>query len=333
MRNTRRVLVAVSGLEGRAPRTLERLREEGFELVVEDRGRALSEDELLAAIPGIFATIASSEPYNERVLAAADELAVIARMGVGFDRVDVAAATRHGVAVAMAFGTNHEAVADHAFSLIAALGSQVLPYHAKVLGGGWGGNVHSSLWRATMGIVGLGRIGKALARRCQGFEMRILAHDIAPDRAFAERHGIELVPLDELLEQSDFVSVHTPHDATTDKLIGRDQLARMKPTAYLINTSRGGTVDETALALALAEKRIAGAGLDVMAIEPLPASSPLRTLDNVLLTPHCAGTNTRSLVDMLDRCIDSIIAIRDGRSPGDHLLLNPEVLRQREARR
>jgi D-3-phosphoglycerate dehydrogenase / 2-oxoglutarate reductase len=329
MRNTRRVLVAVSGLAGRAPRTLERLHEEGFEVVIEDRGRALSEDELLAAIPGIFATIASSEPYNERTLAAADELRVIARMGVGFDRVDVAAATRHGVAVAMAFGTNHEAVADHAFSLMAALGSQLGAYHAKVLGGGWGGNVHSSLWRATVGIVGLGRIGKALAR---GFEMRILAHDIAPDRAFVDSHGVELVPLDQLLEQSDFVSVHTPHDATTDKLIGREQLARMKPSAYLINTSRGGTVDETALALALAERRIAGAGLDVMAIEPLPASSPLRTLDNVLLTPHCAGTNTRSLVDMLDRCIDSIIAIRDGRSPGDHLLLNPEVLGQREAR-
>jgi D-3-phosphoglycerate dehydrogenase / 2-oxoglutarate reductase len=328
MQNTQRVLVAVSGLAERAPRTLERLRDAGFEVVVEDRGRALSEAELLAVIPGIFATIASSEPYNECTLAAADELRVIARMGVGFDRVDVAAATRHGVAVAMAFGTNHEAVADHAFALLAALGSQVLPYHTKVLGGGWGGNVHTSLWGATVGVVGLGRIGKALARRCRGFEMRILAHDIAPDRAFCEANGIELVSLDQLLEQSDFVSIHTPHDATTDKLIGREQLARMKPTAYLINTSRGGTVDEVALGLALAERRIAGAGLDVMAIEPLPASSPLRTLDNVLLTPHCAGTNTRSLVDMLNRCIDSIIAIRDGRSPGDHLLLNPEVLAQ-----
>jgi len=328
MNDRLRLLIASSRIEVAAPEIFERLRAAGFELAFNETGRVLREDELIAMLPGTFATIAGSEPYTERVFAAAPELRVIARMGVGYDQVDVDAATRHGVAVAMAFGTNHEAVADHAFALIAALGSQLLPYHEKVLQGGWGGNVHLSLWRSTVGIIGLGRIGRALARRCRGFEMRVLAYDAYPDHAYAGANGIELVPLERLLAEADFVSVHTPHDATTDRMIGREALARMKASACLINTSRGGTVDEAALAEALGEGRIAGAGLDVFAVEPLPAESPLRGLKNVLLTPHCAGANRRSLVDMLERCAENVIAVAKGESPGDAYLLNPEVLRR-----
>jgi D-3-phosphoglycerate dehydrogenase len=327
MNDRLRVLVAVPFHVRPDNAALLRLEQAGFEIAWNGHGRALREAELLLELPRTFATIASSEPYNERTLTAgAGALRVIARMGVGYDQIDLAAATRHGVAVAMAFGTNHEAVADHAFALIAALGAQILPYHRKVLDGRWGGDVHPSLWQATMGIIGLGRIGKALARRCRGFEMRILAHDIAPDAAFARAHGIEYVPLERLFRESDFVSVHTPHDASTDKIVGRAGLGLMKPGAYLINTSRGGTVDEAALAEALESGQIAGAGLDVFEVEPLPAGSPLRELENVLLSPHCAGANTRSMQDMLDRCVDSIIAIRDGRDPGPGLVLNPEVL-------
>lgn len=325
MDNRRRVLVAMPRAGTWAPEIFERLAHAGFEVTFNEHGRAMTEDELAEALPGVFATIAGSEPYNDRTLGAADELRVVARMGVGYDKVDVAAATRHGVAVAMAFGTNHEAVADHAFALTAALASRLLPYHRKVLDGGWGGDVHASLWRATVGIVGLGRIGRAFARRCRGFEMRVLAYDAVPDAAYAEAEGIEMVPLERLFREADFVSVHAPLTPESAKLVDRERLALMKPGAYLVNTSRGGLVDEEALIEALEAGRIAGAGLDVFATEPLPADSPLRKLPNVVLTPHCAGNNAVSLVAMLERCIASITAVAEGRSPGDEFLLNPEV--------
>ena len=214
-----------------------------------------------------------------------------------------------------------------ALTMMAALGNRLFAYHQEVMEGRWGGHFHPGLWRATVGIIGLGRIGQALARRCRGFEMRVLACDpiVAPAAAAAE--GIELVELDEVFRSADFVSVHAPHSAATDKLVNRARLALMKPSAFLINTARGGLVDESALIEALAAGRIAGAGLDVFESEPLPAGSPLRELPNVVLTPHCAGGSIRAVAAMTERCVDNILAIRDGRSPGDDYLLNPQVLR------
>jgi D-3-phosphoglycerate dehydrogenase len=326
MTASRKVLVAVSRFHDNSADAFDRLRAAGCEVVPNDLGRLLTEDELIERLPGVFATIAGSEPYTERVLAAAPDLRVIARFGVGYDQVDVSAASRHGVAVAMAFGTNHEAVADHAFALIAALGNRVLLDYRKLMGGGWGSTLHLSLWRSTVGIVGLGRIGRALARRCKGFEMRVLACDAKPDPAHAREHRIELVDLETLLRESDFVSIHAPHAPDTDKLIDHDRLALMKRDAYLINTARGGLVDETALCEALMAKRIAGAGLDVFEVGPSPASSPLRELPNVVLTPHVAGLNAASLAAATERCVESVLAVREGRSPGDEYLLNPEAI-------
>jgi len=227
----------------------------------------------------------------------------------------------------MGFGTNHEAVADMAVALMAALSNRLFAYHQEVMEGRWGGHFHPGLWRSTVGIVGLGRIGRALARRCRSFEMRVLAYDPVADPAYAAAERIELVELERVFREADFVSVHAPHSFETDKLVNRERLALMKPSAFLINTARGGLVDESALIEALAEGRIAGAGLDVFEVEPLPAGSPLRDLPNVVLTPHCAGGSISAVAAMTERCVDNILAIRDGRSPGDDYLLNPEVLR------
>jgi len=170
-------------------------------------------------------------------------------------------------------------------------------------------------------------IGRALARRCRGFEMRVLAYDPIADPAYAAAERIELVEIEDVFREADFVSVHAPHSPETDKLVNRERLALMKPSAFLINTARGGLVDESALIEALAEGRIAGAGLDVLESEPLPAGSPLRGLPNVVLTPHCAAGSISAVAAMTERCVDNILAIREGRSPGDEYLLNPEVLR------
>ena len=321
---TIKVLYAVPRVHEATRPVLERLRAANCELIFNRAGHTLTEPELIELLPGVFGTIAGGEPYTERVFAAAPELKVVARMGVGYDKVDVAAATRHGVAVAMGFGTNHEAVADHAFALIAALGNRLPSYHGEVVDGRWGGHFHPGLWRTTIGIIGLGRIGRALARRCRGFDMRILAYDAVPDLAYAREHGIELVDLETLFQEADFVSVHAPLTPETAKMVNRERLALMKPSAFLINTARGGLVDEAALHEALRAGRIAGAGLDVFEVEPLPPQSPLRKLDNVLLSPHCAGGSIEAVIAMTDRCVDNILAIRDGRAVSEGLL-NPEA--------
>jgi phosphoglycerate dehydrogenase-like enzyme len=320
-----RVLIAVPQVHPVMAPALERLRDAGCEVICDDERRRLTEAELIARLPGVFATIAGVEPYTERVFAVASALKVVARMGVGYDEIDVAAATRHGVAVAMAFGTNHEAVADHAFALIAALGNRLFAFHRQVLAGEWDARFQPGLWRMTVGILGLGRIGRALARRCRGFDMRVLAYDVAPDAGYAKAHGIELVDLATLFREADFLSVHAPLAPETRRLVSRERLALMKPSACLINTARGALVDEPALCEALAAGRIAGAGLDVFEVEPLPADSPLRRMDNVVLTPHCAGGSTEAVVAMANRAVDHILAIRDGRRPPEGVL-NPEVL-------
>jgi phosphoglycerate dehydrogenase-like enzyme len=324
--STPRVLVTLPQLLERPTPYLRRLEAAGLAVakVAGRRGR-LTEDELVETLPGVFATLASSEPYTERVFTAARDLRVVARWGVGYDAIDVPAATRHGVRVCTAVGANHEAVADYAFALMCALQRGVVANHRLITGGAWKVEFRPGLWRATVGIVGLGRIGQAVARRCRGFEMKILAYEPFPDEAFVRQHGIELVSLEELLRRADLVTLHCPATAENRHLIGRARLALMKPTAFLVNTARGSLVDEVALHEALVKGRLAGAGLDVFEQEPLRAS-PLFELDSVVLSPHVAGVDETSEVAMADRAIDCIIAVHRGETVPRECLVNPEVL-------
>lgn len=321
----KKVLVCAMQLHRRRGPWLQKLEEAGFHVEFNTLGRKLTHDELIKQLPGVYATIAGSEPYNEKSLAAAPELRIIARWGVGYDQVDVDTATRHGVAVAMAFGANHEAVADAAFSLMSSLANDVLQYHNLVAGGGWGGRYHVGLHRKTVGIVGIGRIGRAFIRRCKGFEMRILGYDPLLPPSAVQDLGVELVTLEDLLKESDFISLHAPRAPETESLINRETLALMKSSAFLINTARGNVIDESALVEALSSSRIAGAGLDVFASEP-PSNSPLLNMSNVLLMPHSAGASADAVEGVSQRCVDSIISISRGEDPGDDLVLNPEIL-------
>ena len=322
----KKVLVCAMQLHKRRGAWLQKLEDAGFEVAFNTLGRKFTEAELIDHLPGAYATIAGSEPYNDRSFAAATELRIIARWGVGYDQVDVDAATSNGTAVAMAFGANHEAVADAAFALMSALANDVLQYHNLVAGGGWGGRYHVGLHRKTVGVVGLGRIGRAFARRCQGFETRILGYDPPLPVDAMRGLGVEPVSLEKLLSESDFISLHAPRAPETEALINRDTLALMKPSAYLINTSRGNVVDEAALVEALRSGGIAGAGLDVFEAEP-PGNSPLLKLDNVLLMPHSAGASADAVEGVSKRCVESIIAIHRGENPGNDLVLNPETLK------
>ncbi len=327
--NTNRVLVTVPHIYDRDAPYLRRLEADGLEVVRRaGKNGKLTEDELIEALPGVFATLAASEPYTERVLTAAPDLRVIARWGVGFDAIDLEAATRHRVAVCTAVGGNHEAVADYAFALMCALQRGLRANTRMVTQGIWRTEFRPGIWRATVGIVGLGRIGKAFARRCRGFDMRLLATEPVPDLAFVREHGIELLPLEDLLRRADIVTLHCPASPATHHMINAARLRLMKPAAYLINTARGTLVDEAALHDALANGRLAGAGLDVFEREPL-AASPIFALDNVLLSPHVAGVDLNSEVAMADRAIDAILAVRHGRTPAAECLLNPGALAPR----
>ena len=322
----KKVLWALYHLGEREVPFIRQLEGAGFEVVRNPHGRCCREDELIAILPGVFATVAGVEPYTDRVFQAAPDLRVVARYGVGYDMIDVAAATRHGVIIAMAFGTNHEAVADCTLALMTALVRSIVTNHLRMKSGGWRATMSPGLWRATVGIIGLGRIGKAVARRCRGFDMEILAYEPVHDAGFARQYGVSYVSLEELLRRSDIVTVHAPHTPATDNMINRDTLALMKPGAFLINTARGGLVEEGALYEALTSGRLAGAGLDVFKVEP-PVGSALLTLDNVVLSPHIAGADLPTEVRVADRCIESISALARGENPGSEYLLNPEVLK------
>ncbi|MDP6804705.1 MAG: phosphoglycerate dehydrogenase [Rhodospirillales bacterium] len=326
MAERRKVLITVNHFQWLDARFVRRLEDAGLEAVIVTQDGLHSDEAMIAAIPGTFATIAGGEPYSEAVLAAADALRVIARFGVGYDRVDLAAASARGIVVIGTFGTNHDAVADRVFGFMAALANNLFDETIAMKAGRWEQHLHTTLWRASTGIIGLGRIGQAVARRCAGFEMRVLACETKPDAAFVKEFGIELVSLETLLSESDFVSVNAPLTPTTEGLLSRERLALMKPSAYLINTSRGKLIDEDALAEALSERRIAGAGLEVFHREPPHKDSPLLALDNVLLGPHSA-TQTRESAEMTaDVCIDCILAVARGESPKAEYVLNPEAV-------
>ena len=299
------------------------LRQAGFELVFPGKGHQLVEDELLAALDGIDASLAGSEPYTARVFDAHPRLRVVARVGVGYDAVDVPAATKHGVVVATTPGTNHDSVAEHTFTLLLGLSRSLVPQHLGVKSGGWPRGATLPLRGVALGIAGLGRIGKAVALRGEAFGMKLLAYDPFPDHSFAAAHGVTFLPFERLLAESDFLSLHLPFTAGTRHVINRRTLALMKPTAFLVNTARGALVCEADLLEALRGGRLAGAGLDVFEEEP-PGKNPLFELDNVVLTPHAAGTDVKSRDDMALSAAQAIVSVSRGEWPAEKVV-NPEV--------
>ena len=267
--------------------------------------------------------IISSMPITSAVLDKVPRLKVIALRGVGYDSVDVSAATARGIPVAVAPGFT-DSVADYVFGLLLAVARQVAQADRVVRGGRWEVLVSTNIAGKTLGIIGLGRIGKAVARRARGFDMPILATDVVQDEAFAAAHGVRYVTLEELLRRADIVSINAPLQGDTRHLIDAQALASMKPTAYLINTARGDLVDEAALAAALRAGRLAGAGLDVFHDEPLQ-DSPLRGLDNVVLSPHLAAYSREGLRETGVLAARAVLAVLGGGRPDAAQWVNPEM--------
>ena len=304
---------------------IERLRQ-GAEVVLCNEGRQLSEEQLIAHLPGVDAVIATDERYSERVFAAAPQLKMIALDGVGFDNVDLAAATRHGVIVNNA-PVNYDSVADLAFGLMIATVRKILVGDRGMRSGRWGERdayLTPDVNGAILGIIGLGRVGRAVARRAVGFDLTLLAYDPYVSPEAARPLGVQMVDLAELLSQADIITIHMPLNPETRGMINGAAFARMKRGAYLINTSRGAIVDEPALIAALASGHLAGAGLDVVCDEPPTPDNPLFRFDNVVLTAHVGSDTLGTFRKIFDSAVTDLLLFFDGQRPRN--VVNPAVL-------
>jgi len=301
----------------------DRLVAAGYELVHNPYGRPMTPEELRPLLKGIDGVAAGVDQWFPPAFDEADRLKVLARHGAGMDCVDVAECTKHGIVVANIPGANAEAVADMSFALMLAVARHVPEGDRTTKAGQWINTYGVDVYGATLGLFGMGRIGRGVARRGRGFNMRILAYDPYFDERFAAQVGVErAASLEQVMREADFVSIHAPLSDQTRKIINADRIGLMKPTAVLVNTARGAIIDEEALADALEAGRIFGAGLDVYAAEP-PTQSRLLKCQRAVTMPHNSSNTPGALRAMGDGVVDAIIAVFEGRRP--QYCVNPEV--------
>lgn len=278
-----------------------------------------TEQELIDRLSGAAGWIVGHAHVTRSLLERLPRLRVISRRGVGYERVDIAAVATLGKVACIASGGNHESVADHTLALMLAAGHRLHEARREMDAGSWKILSGNDLYRRTVGVIGLGRIGRAVVRRLRGFEVEVLALSGHEDPEWAAANGVRYVSLDELLQRSDYVTLHAPLGPSTRHLIDGAALRRMKPGAYLINTARGGLVDDVALLEALSNGQLAGAALDVFESESDPAmsgvTSALLALPNLIATPH-AGASSREGLERTNmiaaRCVTEVL---DGRDP------------------
>ena len=293
-----------------------------YEVVHNDEDRPWPPDELARNLQGASGAMATvMDKFDEAILAQCPGLKVISNIAVGYNNIDVAACTKRGIRVTNTPGVLDDTTADLTWALLMATARRIAEADAYVRRGEWkiafgvqyflGQDIH----HATLGIIGMGRIGQAVARRARGFDMRVIYHNRTRLDAEAEQGlGVEWAERDALLAQSDFVVVMAPYSQATHHLVGAAEIAKMKPTAILVNTARGGIVDDAALVAALKEGRIAGAGLDVFEGEPNLHAGYLG-LPNVVLTPHIGSASRATRIVMCRTAAANMTAVLEGREP------------------
>ena len=303
---------------------MEKLKEEGVN-IIDMRGSGIDDPKFIEALKGVDAVLCGNDLLvNDAMLDMAPRLKAVAKMGVGLDTVDIKAASRHNAIVFNTPGANNQAVADHTFGLILSLARKIVFCdqslrdkrweHTKIMG--------IEIWQKTLGLIGLGAIGRCVALRAKGFQMKVVAYDPFWPEEFAGEHGVEKMEIDDLLKVSDIVSLHLPLTEENRGMINEETLRSMKSTALLINAARGEIVKEKDLYNALKDNVIAGAGLDVFENEP-PTNSPLLKLDNVVMTPHIAAFTHDAMNNMCTGIANQLIEYAKGNKPAH--IVNPEV--------
>jgi len=292
-----KVLITPRSFAKHDKRALELLRSNNIEIVANPQNGILNEAQMRKCIAGCEGVIIGVDPLNARVMSVAPSLRAVAKYGVGVDNIDLAYCKQHGIEVSRTVGANSEAVADYAFALILSLARKVIPIDEKCRTGDWSKLTTSDVSRKTLGLIGLGAIGRQMVKRAKGFSMNILAYDVVWDDTYAKEEGVVQADIDTICGECDFISLHLPLLPDTRLLIDGRRIALMRPNACLINTARGGLIDDGALLAALRENRIAGAGLDAFAQEP-PEDKEWFSLKNVIIGSHCAASTSGAADNM-----------------------------------
>jgi phosphoglycerate dehydrogenase-like enzyme len=316
-------LICAKAFRNAGPEPRRLLAEGGCELIDSPREGTMPPDELVELIADVDGVIAGNELFGEEVFAAARRLRAVSRWGIGVDRVDLDAATRHGVVVTNTPRLTATGVADYTFALLLASARRVLEADRAVRTAQWQDMVGADVWQQCLGLVGFGAIGQAVAHRARGFEMRVLAYDPNPNQEAARELGVAFVPLEQLLREADFVSLHATATDENQGMIGSREFALMKPSAFLVNMARGSLVDEAALVQALRGRQIAGAALDVHAEEPTDTEYALLAFDNCVLSPHTASMSRGTIAAVSRQAALNLLAVLRGERPES--VVNPEV--------
>ncbi len=309
-----KVLITAHSFGNEGPEPFEILKRANIIPVLKKKEKIWTEDELLEIISDADGIIVGADKVTKRVIDKASKLKIIAKHGVGVDNIDVKAAAEKGILVSVAQGSNTVAVAELALALMLDLARNLQRCNLETKEGKWNRIIGVELQGKTAGIIGTGRIGKEVAKRLYHLGMKILAFDTCKDNEFAEKYGITYVDLDTLLENSDFITLHVPLMAETERIINKKNISLMKPTAYIVNTARGGLIDEEALYEALKNNKIAGAAVDTFELEP-PVNSPLLSLPNLIATPHIGAYTHDSINNMSFMAAQAVADFFMGKEP------------------
>ncbi len=312
---TKKVLVTAPYLQPVIDQFRPLFSERGIEVLLPPVKERMSEDELLNWLDGAQGVICGDDQFTARVLSHAGTLKVISKWGTGIDSIDQEACKRLGIVVCNTPNAFSQPVADSVVGYILCFARRLLEMDSEMKSGNWCKIPGVSLKECTLGVIGVGNVGKAVVRRAVAFGMTVLGNDrVEMPPEFVAKTGVHMIPKQELLEKSDFVSLNCDLNSSSYHIMDEDEFCRMKPTAYLINTARGPLVDEAALVKALETRQIAGAALDVFEVEPLPKDSPLRRMKNVLMAPHNANSSPAAWERIHQSTIDNLLAVLDGRS-------------------
>ena len=309
-----KILITPRSFASFSDKSLKMFTERGYEIKRNNTGRPYEKEEMLKLIRDIDGIIIGIDELSAEIIEEADALKVISKYGIGLDNIDINTATNKKIIVTSTPTANVDAVADLAFGLILSLARRIPEADKKTKSGKWEKIIGKSVWEKTLGVIGLGKISRQVVKRAIGFEMNILAFDIVKDKKFVQKYGIKYVNLEKLLRKSDYITIHIPLNDATRGMISYEELEKMKKNAFLINTSRGGIVDEEALYDALRNNKLRGAALDVYNNEPL-RESPLKELDNVIMTPHIGAYTEEAIENMSIRAAQNLIDVLEGREP------------------
>lgn len=282
------------------------LQQHGVEIVSNSTGGIMNEAQIKEAIADCEGVIIGVDPLGAEVIAAAPKLRAIAKYGVGVDNIDLDACKARNIPVSRTVGANSAAVADYAFALMLSLARKVIPIDQSCRKGDWSKVTTLDVAEKTLGLIGLGAIGRQVVQRAKGFGMKVLAYDVFWNDEYAASEGIQKADVDTICRECDFISLHLPLTEETRHIIGEKQLAAMKPTTILINTARGGIIDDDALLEALKKNQIAGAGLDAFAQEP-PENKEWFTLDNVVIGSHCGASTVGAANSMSSMAAQNLL--------------------------